>query len=819
MKIAPAAAVVVLIVLLTWLSLHSLDPQAEAFDRALAETDRFTGLQAALHRDVLSARVGLLSNYDPLVREVDGLDASAARLRQIANDDPALAKEVDRLADALDREETLVESFKSNNALLRNSLAYFTLFSLRLGTDGEAGPLAPAAGALATAMLHLTLNTAPSVANDVARRLDDFAHVATPGGPEIAQALLAHARLLQEVLPRTDGLLRDLYASRLQGDQAAVRRTILDMQSAARESARYFRAWLYVASLVLVALLVHLGMRLRARARALRRRAAFEHVIANVSMRFANADSVSLAADIEGALAQMATCLGADRAHYQFRGPIVRTYAWHAPGAPAPPGWPDQAWRLMQMRGPVPDETVRVRHVRRLPPGEERTVLAGAGVQGWACIARTSAEGVTHLLSFEATAQPPRLASDGELGLFRMALDAVAGAQARQTLQQEQARLETRLQQARRLATVGALASGVAHNFNNIIGAILGYTEMTDEPAATPKQWAGIRDGIHLAAERAREIVEQMLAFGQRRSLRQEPVRIQALLAEALSLLRASLPDRIALDLVRTSEQEALVSGQPAQLLQVILNLCHNAADAIAGEGRIAIGMQLAQLASGRTLSHGVLAPGGYICLSVTDTGAGIDAAVLGRIFEPFYTTRATGTGLGLATSQETVHEHGGAMHVSSTPGLGSRFEAWLPATAATVPPQHADAAPHAQGETVLVLDRDPASLLRAEEILAALGYEPVGFTRAVDAQDACRVSPARFDAAVVGDASSASETLEVTRALSTLAHHLPIVLTTACADDFDAPHLLGSGVSDVVPRPIGATDVAAALERCLRHA
>ena len=182
MKITVAAAVALLVVLLTWLSLRSLDPRAELFDRALDETERFATLQAAVHRDVLSARAGLLPNYDPLMHEANELDASVARLKQIASDDPALAAEVERLAEALDREETLVDRFKSNNALLRNSLAYFTLFSLRLDTDGEAGPLAPAAGALATAMLHLTLNTSPAVGDDVTRRLDEFARVATPGG-------------------------------------------------------------------------------------------------------------------------------------------------------------------------------------------------------------------------------------------------------------------------------------------------------------------------------------------------------------------------------------------------------------------------------------------------------------------------------------------------------------------------------------------------------------------------------------------------------------------------------------------------------------
>src|ERR1700722_4170740 len=130
MRIAPAVvAVTLLVVLLTWLSLRAIDPDAERFDVALREMDSFETLQAGLHRDALSARAGVLRNYDPLVRETDALDASVNRLRQIPAMDPATKSAIDRLAMAVVQQEHFVEQFKSDNALLQNSLAYFALFS------------------------------------------------------------------------------------------------------------------------------------------------------------------------------------------------------------------------------------------------------------------------------------------------------------------------------------------------------------------------------------------------------------------------------------------------------------------------------------------------------------------------------------------------------------------------------------------------------------------------------------------------------------------------------------------------------------------
>src|SRR5260370_885601 len=161
-----------------------------------------------------------------------------------------------------------------------------------------------------------------------------------------------------------------------------------------------------------------------------------------------------------------------------------------------------------------------------------------------------------------------------------MGFDAIGNAVERAFLEQDRERLETNLQQARRMETIGALASGIAHNFNNITGAILGYTETAQAQVGPHGRLAGSLREIRRAGERARDLVDQILTFGRRAALRRSSICIKTLIVETKSLLEASLRPHMNL-VVRATLQQTVVSGEPAQLQQVILNLCNNAAQAM----------------------------------------------------------------------------------------------------------------------------------------------------------------------------------------------------------------------------------------------
>lgn len=817
MKVTPAvAAIPAVMVLLTWLSCRAVDLEAEQYDRTLKALDHFTAMETALHRDVLRARTGMLRNYDPLVREVNVLRASLGRLRSSHSADAKEAEAIDRFAAAVTQQEELTEQFKSNNALLQNSLAHFRFFSARLSASDESGPLVPAVSALAAAMLQLTLDTSPAAAREVADRLNGLATQAVPpSDADSVAALLAHGRLIHDLLPTTDAVLRALLEAPNQQELKALRTMVLTGQASSRATAREFRLLLYAVSLVLVGLLIHFGLQLRGRALTLHRRAAFEHLIAGISTHLIEAQRHEIGAHVERALAELADHIGADRAYLVVSGNMSRIHTWSRRGVAFPPDWPDRVPAVAARFGVIPDG-VHIRSVARLAPGPDKDALAAVGLYGWACVSKLGkCGGFNAFLGFDAL-RPGIVTEAAELGLLRMALDAIANAVGRGQLEQERLRLEANLQQARRMETIGALTSGIAHNFNNIVGAILGYTEMVEAQFGPGARFAGNLNEIRLAGERARDLVDQILAFGRRSDAQRRPVSMKELLDETRSLLHASLPSWIELA-IREVPDVAVVFGEPGQLQQVILNLCNNAAHAMDQTGSIEIETQVREIKTEQSFCHGKVGPGRYVRIAVSDSGRGIDETTLDYIFEPFFTTRLAGNGLGLATVREIVREHDGAIDVWSVPGKGSRFEVWLPGIAVTqaLSRDEVSSLSLGRGETVLVVEDSRERLLADEELLAALGYEPVGFTRADDALAACRATPKRFDAVLVGHLASAAS-LDLAVMLHELMPYVPILLATASADERGPDALVAAGISEVVHRPLVSTELASALGRCL---
>jgi hypothetical protein len=291
MKLLPAAlGVLLLLALLTWLLLRGIDTNAPAYAMTLRVFDDFALAEASLHRDVLRARAGLLRDYDPLVKAPKAMEDAVSRLHSYAQTEGLDTAPADRLAAAVTQQEELTERFKSNNALLQNSLSYVDLLSTSPAFGAQDAQLAPAAGALAAAILYLTHDASPDVVKALQERIDRFAAQAPTVGPdaEAAQALLAHARLLRDLLPAVDKTLKALVAVPSKQPREEIRALVSYHQSAIEATAGRFRLLLYLVSILLLVVLVYFGLQLRARALALRRRAAFEHVIAENSTRLIN---------------------------------------------------------------------------------------------------------------------------------------------------------------------------------------------------------------------------------------------------------------------------------------------------------------------------------------------------------------------------------------------------------------------------------------------------------------------------------------------------------------------------------------------------
>jgi signal transduction histidine kinase len=810
-------AVSLLLALLTWLLLRGIDTNASTYAMTLQTFDDYALAEASLHRDVLQARAGLLRDYDTFTAAVRAMEDAVIRLRSRAQAEGLDARPVDRLEAVVVEQEELMERFKTSNALLQNSLSFVGLLSTSPAFRVHDTQLASATSALAAAILYLSRDRSSDALKTLRERINQFAQQAPAAGPdaEVARVMLAHTRLLYDLLPAVDETLKAFIAVPSAQALEEARALFSHRRSAVEAAEQRFRLLLYVVSLLLLLMLVFLGLRLRARAIALRRRAAFEHLIAENSTRLINCSPAETGTRLKQVLESFSLSIRADRAYVVLDEKPIRVYMWSKDGITFPSGWPQQALTVSEQLGVAKSDSLTLPDVATLSPGPVRDALTEAGVRAWACVPLIRPGRVRGIMGFDRF-QPIRNPTY-PVPIVRLAGDAVANALEREFLERDRTKLSARLERARRMQMVGSLASGIAHNFNNIIGAILGYSEMIEPQLARATKPAQHINEIRRAAERGRDLVDNILTFGRRTDGRARPVQVRTLLEEAASLLRASLPSDVEL-VFENVPADAAVSGEPAQLQQVILNLCTNAAQAIDDNGCIRVAATQEQVATFVAMNAGELAPGRYVCLSVSDNGRGIDERVARRMFEPFFTTRVAGTGLGLATVREIVRDHDGAINVQSEPGCGSRFEIWLPAVVAgTIVWDGASALPLGRGETVLIVESERDRLLRDEEKLAALGYEPVGFELAADALAACRSEPGRFDVILVNPGAQPDGAVDLARALHVVSPLQPVLLAVASAADVSVDVLADAGISEVLRWPLENAELATALARCLR--
>ena len=251
----------------------------------------------------------------------------------------------------------------------------------------------------------------------------------------------------------------------------------------------------------------------------------------------------------------------------------------------------------------------------------------------------------------------------------------------RKEAEEARAKLEAQLRQAQKMEAIGTLAGGIAHDFNNILAAIMGNTEMALLDVKKNSHVGQRLAQILKASDRARELVKQILSFSRRSEQEKRKVKISPIIKEALKLLRASLPATIEIRQEIVAESGALLAD-PIQIHQVLMNLCTNAAHAMREKGGVLeVSLTDMELGPDRLAQVPDLNPGPYLKLTVRDTGHGIPPEIIGRIFDPYFTTKepGEGTGLGLAVVLGIVKSHGGAVQVESEPGVGTAFHLYFP--------------------------------------------------------------------------------------------------------------------------------------------
>jgi two-component system cell cycle sensor histidine kinase/response regulator CckA len=321
--------------------------------------------------------------------------------------------------------------------------------------------------------------------------------------------------------------------------------------------------------------------------------------------------------------------------------------------------------------------------------------------------------------------------------------------------EREQRKLEAQLRQAQKMEALGTLAGGIAHDFNNLLTAIMGYGELAQLAALKGKSNAAQVEHIVDAAERARDLVKQLLTFSRRSETDLKPIDLNQLVAQSVKILKHTIPKMIDLRM-KLADNLDYVRADATQLEQVIINLANNACDAMPEGGRLVFETNMTTLDGNFTKQHLEMTPGTYVELMVTDTGHGMDKETLGQIFDPFFTTKeiGKGTGLGLSTVYGIVKEHEGHVYCYSEPGMGTTFKIYLPAVQldgeSLEPVRYPEPMEQVGKETILLVDDEEVIRKMGAEILESVGFKVVSVSSGEEALAIYKERPRDFDLVIL---------------------------------------------------------------------
>jgi PAS domain S-box-containing protein len=385
----------------------------------------------------------------------------------------------------------------------------------------------------------------------------------------------------------------------------------------------------------------------------------------------------------------------------------------------------------------------------------------------------------------------------------------------------ERKKLEEQLRQSQKMEAIGTLAGGIAHDFNNILSAIFGYTELASLHAENREQLQRDLSSIQQGAERAKELIQQILTFSRQSKLRREPLRIGIVVSEAVKLLRSSIPATIEIrEQIDAADQVVLADA--IQIHQVVMNLCTNAYYAMREKGGI-LGIQLRkkEIRPGDPLLGSTIEPGQYLELEISDTGIGMDQATREKIFDPYFTTRRSGegTGLGLAVVHGIVREHQGVIQVYSESGQGSCFRIYLPVSQVEIVETAAEPKPLNNiggNRSILLVDDDLTILDIATKVFTTCGYK---VTACSDPEEALAVfgeQSEKFDLLITDMTMPHMTGIELFNRVQQISPGFPTILCTGYSELINRNSALAMGIRAYIAKPVTMSDLVAVVKQTL---
>jgi CheY-like chemotaxis protein len=368
------------------------------------------------------------------------------------------------------------------------------------------------------------------------------------------------------------------------------------------------------------------------------------------------------------------------------------------------------------------------------------------------------------------------------------------------------------------MEAIGTLAGGIAHDFNNILGVIFGYAELAVEEVPPDSRSCKSVKRIIKAADKAKDLVQQILIFSRQVEQKQKPLRIAPIIKEAMKLLRSTLPSTIDFR-INIGAEQSVVMADPTQIQQVVMNLCVNAGHAMRETGGIlSITLEETRLDADEAADKEIN-PGPYVLLSVKDTGHGIREDILKRIFDPYFTTKEKeeGTGLGLAVVHGIIKKHEGDISVTSVPAQGTVFEVFLPCVEDEAEEPVEELTPVPGGsERILFIDDEQVLVEIARRMLEKLGYRVDARTGSVEAVEAFRNHPEAFDLVITDQTMPNMTGLQLVEEMRNIRPDIPIILCTGFSDVISKENYRSYGIDGFVLKPIIKREIATAIRSVL---
>jgi len=386
----------------------------------------------------------------------------------------------------------------------------------------------------------------------------------------------------------------------------------------------------------------------------------------------------------------------------------------------------------------------------------------------------------------------------------------------------ERSRIESELQQARNLESIGVLAGGIAHDFNNILAAIFGFTDLARLKLEKKDDVARELSQIRRASLRARDLVQQILTISRRQQQEKKPLQISLIVKEALKLMRSTFPSTI--DIKQNIKSNSKVDADPTQIHQLIMNLCTNALQAMEETGgTMSVALDDMVIGSAESLfGDHVLAPGTYLRLEVSDTGPGIPVAIRDRIFEPYFTTKEVGkgTGLGLAVVMGIVKSHHGKINVYSEPEGGATFSVYMPVSESEEVVDEVIAHEEhfrAHGsERIMVVDDEKDIRDVMVSYLVNFGYTVDVYENGKEAWDAFAREPDKWNIVITDQTMPGMTGMELIPRVREKHPNLPVILCTGYSKLLNQQKINELGVNAYLKKPSTMGEILKAVRNSL---